>query len=187
VQPMTPDERGSMAVLMARTEELDADTRAAVVEVCVAAHQQEDLRKLFTYIASGGRHFLAYRGGQLVSHAVVTTRRLHAARRLVMKTAYVDAVATLPEHQGRGYGSAVMRRLATGVGDHDIACLETDQPAFYARLGWELWRGPLAAWTEEGIAATPDQRGIMILRSERTPDLDLDAELAIESDGSRIW
>jgi hypothetical protein len=34
-----------------------------------------------------------------------------------MKTAYVDAVATNPAHEGRGCGSAVMRRLAIDVED----------------------------------------------------------------------
>jgi hypothetical protein len=37
-----------------------------------------------------------------------------------------------------------MRHLATVISDFEIACLETEHASFYARLGWEVWRGPLA-------------------------------------------
>jgi hypothetical protein len=81
-------------VSSARTEDLTPDLRAAIVALCIAAHREPDFNHLFTYIPSGGRHFLAYAGDRLVSHAVVTTRWLwlEALRRL--RTAYVDAVAT---------------------------------------------------------------------------------------------
>jgi aminoglycoside 2'-N-acetyltransferase I len=90
-------------------------------------------------------------------------------------------------YQGRGYGSAMMRRLATEVGDYDIACLQTDIPVFYERLGWELWRGPLAGRSESGLIATPEQRGVMVRRLPRTPPLDLVAQLTIECQPERIW
>jgi aminoglycoside 2'-N-acetyltransferase I len=176
-----------VTVTFAQTEELDAATRAAIIQVCIAAHQEEDFKNLFSYIPSGGRHFMAYRGEQLVSHAVVTTRWLQPDGQPVLKTAYVDAVATLPAYQGQGYGTAVMQHLASNVADYEIACLETEHPAFYERLGWELWRGPLAGRSEQGLIPTPDQTGIMILRLERTPALDLDGALTIESQGGRIW
>ena len=52
----------------------------------------------------------------------------------MLKTAYVDAVATLPAVQGQGYGSALLRHLAQNIDDYEIACLQTDIPAFYQRL-----------------------------------------------------
>lgn len=73
--------------------------------------QQRRVQALFTYIASGRRHFLAYREHELVSHAVVTTRWVQPEGERVLKTAYVDAVATLPVYQGMGYASATMRRV----------------------------------------------------------------------------
>jgi hypothetical protein len=66
-------------------------------------------------------------------------------------------------------------------------CLETERPAFYARLGWELWRGVLGDRSEQGVVPTPTQQGIMILRLARTPVLNLDAALTIEYQGGRIW
>ena len=68
--------------------------------LCVTAHQEEVFRHLFSYSSSGGLHFLAYRGAELVSHAMVTTRWLQPEGQPLLKTAYVDAVATLPDYLG---------------------------------------------------------------------------------------
>jgi aminoglycoside 2'-N-acetyltransferase I len=172
----------------AKTEELSADSRTTIIELCIAAHQNDDFRNLFTYVPAGGWHFLAKLDGQLVSHAMVTTRWLLPEGLPLLMTAYVDAVSTLPEAQGNGYASAVMRRLARDIDStYVIACLETEIEKFYQSLGWETWRGPLAGRSEQGLLPTPDQRGIMILRLSQTPVLDLNTSLTIESQGGRIW
>lgn len=176
----------TLSVTHLRTEDLNAAARTAIIKLCVAAHREEDFKNLFSYIPSGGRHFLAYYEKQLVSHAVVTTRWLQPEGQPLLKTAYVDAVATLPMYQGQGYGSAVMQHLADNIADYDMACLETERPGFYERLGWELWRGPLAGKKGTELIPTPDQTGIMILRLPHTPELALDRSLTIEHDG-RIW
>jgi len=139
---------GSITVLA--TEDLTAAQRASVIDVCIAAHENDAFRNLFTtFIPSGGRHFLAHRGRELVSHAVVTTRWAQPEGQRALRTAYVDAVSTLPTYQGLGYGTAVMGRMATEIGDYEIACLQTDGPAFYERSGWRsgVGRWPGAATT----------------------------------------
>jgi len=172
----------------AQTEELSEHIRTAIIELCVEAHQEQDFRNLFTYIPSGGWHFLAYHHELLVSHALVTTRWLQTQDQSLLKTAYIDAVATLPAYQGQGYGSALMRQLASDIDrEYMIACLETDRETFYERLGWQIWRGLLAGRSEHGLIPTPDQRGIMILRLSQTPTLELDSMLTIESQQGRIW
>jgi len=175
-------------VTSTHTEDLDAATRASIIHVCVEAHQEEDFKNLFSYISSGGWHFLAYHDDRLVSHAVVTTRWLQPEGQPLLKTAYVDAVATLPAYQGLGYGSAVMRQLASEIdNEYVIAGLETERETFYERLGWEVWRGPLAGRSEAGLIPTPEQTGIMILRLSQTPVLDLDKGLSIECQPGRMW
>jgi aminoglycoside 2'-N-acetyltransferase I len=177
----------SLTLSSARTEDLNDALKASIIQVCLAAHQEEDFNNLFSYISSGGRHFLAYREDEFVSHAVVTTRWLQPEGHPVLKTAYVDAVATLPIYQGQGYGSAVMRHLAENIPDYAIACLETEKIGFYERLGWVVWRGPLAGRSEQGLVPTPDQRGIMVLRLAETPSLNLNDGLTIECQAGRIW
>jgi aminoglycoside 2'-N-acetyltransferase I len=172
----------------AKTEDLNAAIRTLIIQVCIAAHQEEDFKNLFSYVPSGGLHFLAYRDEQLVSHALVTTRWLQPEAQPLLKTAYVDAVATLPASQGRGYGSALMRQLANEIDrEYVIACLETERITFYERLGWQTWRGPLGGRSAQGLIPTPEQNGIMILRLSQTPALNLDSALSIEIQNERIW
>src|SRR5215212_10095879 len=99
----------SISVISAKTEDLNVSVRAAIIHLCIAAHQEEDFKNLFSYVHSEGLHFFAYRVKELVSHAMVTTRWLQPEGQPFLQTAYVDAVATLPNHQGQGYGSTLMR------------------------------------------------------------------------------
>ncbi len=184
---MAEPEDAVVVVSVLSTEALTDARRSEIIEVCIAAHENEALRDLFTHFSYGGRHFLAHLGPELVGHAVVSTRWVQPEGREVMKTAYVDAVSTLPKHQRKGYGSAVMSRLAAEIPDYEIACLQTDEPAFYERLGWEVWRGPLAGRSEVGLVPTPEQRGVMVLRLPQAPPVDLDTQLTIECQEYRIW
>jgi aminoglycoside 2'-N-acetyltransferase I len=171
------------------SEELAAaGLRQAVIDLCVAAHEDDGFRYMFTkYFPSGARHFLGYDGETLVSHAVVTMRGVQPAGLPILRTAFVDAVSTRPSRQNQGHGSATMRRLAETIGDYEIGCLQTDRTSFYARLGWEEWRGPLAGRSDAGPIPTPDQRGVMVLRLANTPPVDFDAALTIECQPERIW
>lgn len=169
------------------TEALTPADRSAVIDVCNAANETEAFWQLFGFIPSGGLHALVHHGDRLVSHAVASTRWVEPDGLPVLRTAYLDAVATHPEVQGRGYSSAGLRRLAAAIGDADIGCLQTDIAPFYERLGWELWRGPLAGRGRDGLIPTPEQTGVMILRLSKTPALDLDARLTIEQQPARIW
>ena len=176
----------SIMVTSQRTEELNAETRTSIIHVCRTAHQEDEFTHLFSYIPSGGIHVLAYWEHELVSHAVATTRWLQPEGLPLLRTAYIDAVATLPAYQGQGIGSTLMRHLATVLSDFEMACLQTERVSFYARLGWEVWRGPLAGRRATELLPTPDEQGIMILRLARTPPLDVERLLVVEYDG-RIW
>jgi len=178
----------TIIITSVHTKELSAATRAEIIQVCIAAHQEEDFKNLFAYVPSGGWHFIANHAEELVSHAMVTTRWLQVNDQPLLKTAYVDAVATLPTYQGQGYGSALMRQLASDIDrEYAIACLETERETFYERLGWQTWYGPLAGRSEQGLIPTPDQHGIMVLQLSQTPLLDLDSALSIECQTERIW
>jgi len=177
---------GPLVVQCRTTEALTPAQRSSVIDLCIAAHDIEDFRNLFTNIGNG-RHFLGYEGAALVSHAVVTTRWAQPGGLRALQTAYVDAVSTAPDRQGRGYGTLVMQHLAAGIDDYEIGCLQTDLRGFYEPLGWELWRGALAGRSEHGLVPTPDQRGVMVLRLARTPPLDPDTQLTIEIQPKRIW
>lgn len=177
----------SFEVVAVPTEDLTEPQRADIIAVCIRAHGSEAFRDLFSFIPSGGRHFLGFDDSELVSHAVVTTRWAEPEGERVLKTAFVDAVATRPQRQGEGFGTAVMRELADGVTDYEVGCLQTDRASFYNRLGWELWLGPLGGRDGDRIVPTPNQRGVMVLRLPSTPPLEVTRGLTIECQPSRIW
>lgn len=163
--------------------ELAPATRADILRLCTAAYGL-DFAPYLIYPAPV--HVLGYLGETLVSHAMWVTRWLQPGAASPLRTAYVEAVATDPAHQGRGYASAVMRRLAAAVGDFELGALSPSDAAYYARLGWELWRGPLAIRTAAGEQETPDEE-VMILRLPATPPLDLAGRLSAEWRAGELW
>ncbi len=167
---------------------LDASQRAEIIRLCSAAYA-EDFTPFLELLLPTSVHVLARLDGELVSHAAWVTRWLQPHGRATLRTAYVEAVATAPAHQGRGFGSAVMRKVAELIDDYgyDIGGLSPANVGFYERLGWELWQGPLFIRTEHGLLPTPDEQ-VMILRLARTPsDLDIRAPLSAEWRPGELW
>ena len=158
--------------------------REAIIELCSRAFE-EDYRPLLAQMQDPV-HVLAYHGGALASHALWITRLLQQGDGPLLRCAYVEGMATEPAWQRRGLGSAVMRRLAAEIGGYDLGALCTGSPGYYARLGWELWRGPLYARTATGLEPC-DEEGVMILRTRHTPPLDLDGPLSVEWRPLEVW
>ena len=173
-----------LRIEVAGSESLSHATFVAVLALCNEAYEEELAALFATFVRPV--HVLAYLGDALVSHAMWVTRWLQAGTHPLMRTAYVEMVATAPTHQGRGFGTAVMQRLAAEIQDFDLGGLATGSPGFYARLGWEPWRGPLSIRTETGVLPTPDD-SMMILRLPNTQPLDLAAPLSAEWRAGELW
>ena len=112
-----------------------------------------------------------------------------------LRTAYVELVATEPARQGLGHATALLRAAAAAIaGDpaaYALGALSPSDPAFYERLGWESWRGPLLAAGPDGrVAPTPDEE-VMILRLPRTGDavaaLDVARPLVAPWRSGEVW
>ncbi len=136
----------------------------------------------------GGAHFVLDLDGAIVSHASIVERELHVAGRPT-RTGYVEAVATAPQHQRRGYGSAVMRQVnAHIVGSFELGALGTGSQPFYERLGWLVWRGPSYVRTAGGLQRTPDEDGyILVLPTPSLVALDLTAPISCEWRAVDVW
>lgn len=174
----------AVTLLVQASEELSSATRAAIIDLCAVAFD-EPFDRLFDLLL-GSCHLLAYADERLVSHACWVTRWLQPAGLPPLRTAYVEAVATHPDWQGRGYGTLVMRRLAKEIAAYDLGGLSPAVAPFYTRLGWEDWRGPTAIRTADGLLPTPGEE-IMILRTPQTPPLDLDALITAEWRDGELW
>lgn len=163
---------------------LAADERAAIVDLCSLAYEEDFAPHLA--LMPDIVHVLGRDRGRLVSHAGWVTRWLQPEGMAPLRTAYVEAVATLPEAQGRGHASAILAALPPLFGDFDIAALSPSESGFYARLGWQLWRGPLLVREGGGLVPTPEEE-IMVLRLPRTPPLDLRLPASIEWRPGEVW
>lgn len=136
----------------------------------------------------GGWHVVALESGMIVAHASLVSRAIEADG-LMFNTGYVEAVATEPAHQGLGFGTAVMRKVAELIAAHHrLGALSTGEHHFYERLGWERWRGPTFVRSGSQLIRTPDEDdGIMVLRFGRSSALDLSATISCETRTGDDW
>jgi aminoglycoside 2'-N-acetyltransferase I len=172
------------------TRELRASELRALRAVCDAAFSDDP--EAFTdhdwEHALGGVHFVAEDDGEIVAHASVVQRELHVGD-VRLATGYVEAVATPPPHQRRGYGSAVMRE-AGGYIDrtYPLGALDTGIPSFYERLGWVVWKGPTYVRTGTGLVRTAEDDGNVLVRiTPSSPELDLTAPISCEWRSGDVW
>ena len=157
-----------------------------VLLLCNAAYR-EDLTELFRTFGSC-THVIGEIDDRVVSHAMSVTRWLQPGTSRPLKTAYIEAVATLPAKQGKGYATEVMRHLAADIpASYELAALSPADTSLYARLGWQFWRGPLSIRMPSGSdEPTPDER-VMVLELEGRPKLDLDESLSAEWREGELW
>jgi len=157
---------------------------AAVIALCSEVFEMD--YSFYMTLGLDWTHVLGYDDGRLVAHALWLDRSLRVGDGLWLAAAYVEGVATHADYRRRGYGSAVMRRLQVEVAGYDLAALSPSAPAWYARLGWERWRGPLFIEQAGARQATPGEC-VLIYRTPRTPALDLDAALTAPWRPFELW
>jgi len=174
----------SLTLDVIRSADLAGSERSEILALCSRAYGMDYEPLYRTFLDA--THVLARRHGTLVSHALWVTRWLQCGTLPPLRTAYVEAMATEEAYRGRGFAMAVMRRVAAEIHAFELGGLSPGQPGLYARLGWELWRGPLFIRTADGLLPTPGER-VMVLRLPNTPLLDLDAPLSAEWREGELW
>jgi aminoglycoside 2'-N-acetyltransferase I len=161
------------------------DTRERIVHLCNEAYE-EDLAHYLDDMGPG-LHLLGWLDEALVSHVAIVPRWMQPAGHEMMHTAYIELVATAPRFQRRGLASTLIRRAVVESAAYELAALSPSEEPFYARLGWEMWRGPLSVRTSTGLVPTPEEE-VMIHRLPRTPPtLDLDLPVSIEWRRGEVW
>jgi aminoglycoside 2'-N-acetyltransferase I len=175
-----------VAIEIVNSKAIPETTLQEIRDLCTEAYA-EDFSQAFELLGPGV-HVIGRLNGRIVAHAMWVDRTLQVVNgATTLRTAYVEAVATMPAFQRRGFGTEVMKRLASEIDDYDLGALSPSDERFYARLGWEAWRGPLFIRSEAGLEPTPDEE-VMILRLDKTPaDLDLDSALSAEWRPGELW
>ena len=138
--------------------------------------------------ALGGMHFILEVDGTIVSHASVVERVIEVGDR-PLRTGYVEAVATVPDRQGRGLGSRVMTDVTEYIRDgFELGALGTGRHRFYERLGWRRWTGPSSVRTNDGPRRTPEDDGyILVLTTPSSPSLDPSSPISCDWRQGDVW
>ena len=178
-------------IVIAQTDELEHLRLADLTELCAAAFAE--LPETVWTGKGPGLHVMAVDGGRVVGHAMIVDRAIHLGddADVSLDVGYVELVATWPDVQGQGHGTAVMRRVGEIIGqEYALGALSTRSNGFYARLGWETWRGPTAVRTADGqrVRSAAEDGHVMVLRTPRTPThLRLDAPISVDWRPGDIW
>jgi aminoglycoside 2'-N-acetyltransferase I len=175
-------------VRLCASDELDPRARTAIRALLDAAFAGDFTEEDWAH-ALGGTHAIVEAHGAVVAHASVVPRALDVGQQRV-RAGYVEAVAVLPPRQGTGLGTAVMRALGAVIaGEFELGALSTGEWHFYEGLGWERWRGPTWVRHPHGrLERSPDEDdSMMILRTPRTPALDLFAPLTCDARAGDAW
>jgi aminoglycoside 2'-N-acetyltransferase I len=138
--------------------------------------------------AIGGVHVWLIGSGGLISHGSLVERTLMCSGQ-TLHVGYVEAVATAAPHRRKGHGAGVMKHIGELIRERcALGVLSTGTHAFYETLGWENWRGPTFVDGPRGRERTPDDdSGVMILRTSRSPRLDLDGEIVCDWRLGDVW
>ena len=159
-----------------------------VVELCERAYAEDnDIADLMREFEDATHVLLIDAHDRLVSHALWIERLLiHGTG--CLRTAYVELIATDPDRQGRGHASTVMRAVSSAIASFDIGALSPSDPVFYARFGWEPWRGPLFEQCQNGeTVPSPATEAVMVLQQPGRPQLDLGRPLTAPWRPGEIW
>lgn len=155
---------------------LTSGQRQQIKQLCIEAFD-EDPWSQYQFMADA-IHVLGVVNHQVVTHALWTNRFFQFGTFPLLKTAYVEYVATLREFQGQGLASDLLKYLLyyLSFSDYKLAALNPENISFYERLGWQLWQGHLAIRKTAQWLPTPDDE-IMLHYFN-----DLESELCLMED-----
>lgn len=130
-------------------------TAAADVEALLDRTFGPDRHQRTAYLIRAGMppfeslNFAAFRQGRLVGTIQCWPIALHLDRGGAASLVMVGPVAIAPEHQGQGYGRALMAEMQAAAEAYDLggALMLIGDPEFYARFGFTndctgQWRAP---------------------------------------------
>ncbi len=172
-----------MELTRRESSELSGRELQELLHLCERAYGEA----LSSYLeALSGSHLLGREGGRLICHGMWVTRWLQVGTGPLLRTAYVELVATEPSEQGRGLASTLMRAMPPHWGEYQLAALCPAPTSLYERLGWKDWAGPLAVRQEDACWLTPEERAL-ILPLANTPPLDRRGTLSVEWRPIEVW
>jgi len=96
-----------------RADQLSPSLQADIQSLCYRAYE-EDQTPLFSTFKDA-THVLGFLDTTLVSHALWVTRWLQVDTQPLLRTAYIEAVATEKEFRNCGFAAKVLKRVAEEI------------------------------------------------------------------------
>jgi aminoglycoside 2'-N-acetyltransferase I len=168
-----------------KNRDLSEKELADIIDLCSRAFHTD--YRLFLNTFPDSTHVLGHLENTLVSHALWITRWLQVGDSPLMRTAYIEGVATDESYRKRGFATAVMKKLAEEITNFEIAGLCTGLPDFYSPLGWEVWKGTLFSRKDDELIPSREGASVMVLALPNTPELDFTASLSVEWREGELW
>jgi len=137
--PETSSEATLPAVTVREETPADHDAVRALISAAFGdehvAVLADALRAAPTPLAA--QAFVAERGGRVVGHVMLSASRLDAPRRLV-DVLVLSPLAVLPEHQGLGIGTRLVRRAVAAADERGVPLVFLEgSPRYYGARGFE--------------------------------------------------
>lgn len=181
----------ALRIRTAQSDELDPERHAEITALCEAAFR-EPFAPVWERVGPG-LHVMAEDGGRIVAHAMIVDRPLYMENEtdVAVDAGYVENVATSPDYEGRGAGSAVMDEIGRILDEaYELGALATERAGFYERLGWERWLGPTWVRMADGqrVRSAAHDGQILVHRTPSTPaGLDPTRPIAVDWRPDRPW
>lgn len=167
------------------SDTLSHEKKEEIIDLCTHAFEG-DFRKVMDTFHSA-THVLGRIDGCLLTHALWVTRWLQVGDGNLLRTAYVEAVATDKQFRRFEFAQAVMGKIVQEIEDFELGGLSPFRVSYYECLGWELWQGPLFIRTEQQVERSPEDEEVMIYRLPKTAELDLSVSLSAEWREGEQW
>ena len=153
----------------AHTADLGAAARSAIRDLLGASF--DDFTDDAFENVLGGVHALMTDDAALIGHASVVPRRM-LYRGRALRAGYIEGVAVRADRRREGHGHTLMGALERVVRSaYDLGALgaSADGARLYTARGWQLWRGPSAAMSPDGIRSTADNDGAIYVLQVSVP------------------
>jgi aminoglycoside 2'-N-acetyltransferase I len=117
----------------------------------------------------GGQYFIGFLGNAIIAHGAVVPRPI-SIEGAGLTVGYVEAIAVLPSHWRKGFGTQLMKEITQFCQDkYQVSMLSTDENQFYERIGWLRFQGESYMRSLDSEVRTEDEDdGLMFLPGKKS-------------------
>jgi len=111
----------------------------------------------------GGQYFIGFLDDMIIAHGSVVSRKMVIDDQAV-NVGYVEAIAVLPSHWRKGFGTQLMKEISQFCQEnYELSMLSTDENYFYERLGWKRFQGESFARSGDlEVRTLEEDEGLML-------------------------